>query len=227
MELCDICASPRLGTRISILDVHEAVNRGFDPVSLNLLPSSNPSSNVQSNAPEPPRAPPQAREAWELALRSSTDWNICNTCMEHLGPFLPFATRSRMGSVAGTSGIHTPNDLAALVERKMRERGFAPEMQETALGSLKAPAESKAAEEKKGCFIATAACGPDAPEVATLRCFRDAVLADHRAGRALIGGYERVAPSLARWIEPWQTARWLVRTLLIRPVAWLVERFQT
>ena len=213
MERCDVCGLPRQGSRVSTGDVHEAVKKGFDPVHLNLLPKGTESSGGHA----------RTCEAWELALQSETDWEICSDCLQHLGPYLPFATRNRLGLTPGKSGRHSPDELMSMVEEKMRARGWTPEMKEAATGSLKASIERKSAAEKKGCFIATAACGPDAPEVQTLRFFRDTVLVDHRAGRAFIGGYARFSPSLARWIEPWTTARWLVRTLLVRPVAWLVS----
>lgn len=49
-----------------------------------------------------------------------------------------------------------------------------------------------------GCFIATAAHGsPMAPEVRTLRRFRDEILAANPAGRALISAYYAVSPPIA------------------------------
>jgi hypothetical protein len=111
-----------------------------------------------------------------------------------------------------------------LVEQKMRERGIASEQTEPVGIDLKTREVRKTEGNKKACFVATAACGPNAPEVEALRLFRDTVLEDSRAGRAFIRGYWRVGPRLARWIEPRRIARELVRTLVILPAAWLVDR---
>ena len=64
-----------------------------------------------------------------------------------------------------------------------------------------------------GCFIATAAYGSSlAPEVATLRAFRDEVLMASRPGRAFVEWYYRASPPAAEWIagnEPLRiAARW-------------------
>ncbi len=214
MELCDICALPKRGSRVSTVDIHNAVNDGFDPVRLNLLP-------VEPGAAD---AHAKAREAWDLAMRSETDWDICKDCLQHLSPYLPFATRNRLGLISGENAKHGPKDLMHLVEQKMRERGIPSEHTEPVDIDFKTSEERKTEGDKKACFVATAACGPDAPEVEALRSFRDTVLVNHRAGRAFIRGYWRVGPRLARWIEPWKIARRLVRTLLILPATWLVER---
>lgn len=47
------------------------------------------------------------------------------------------------------------------------------------------------------CFVATVAFGEGAPELDTLRAFRDDVLAHHAAGRAFIRWYYREGPALA------------------------------
>jgi hypothetical protein len=55
--------------------------------------------------------------------------------------------------------------------------------------------------EKKKCFIATAVMGNDyAPEVETLRCFRDVILRRYQLGRDFIIFYERISPPLAERI---------------------------
>lgn len=74
-----------------------------------------------------------------------------------------------------------------------------------------------------GCFIATAACGPESEEVRVLRSWRDQVLLGSRAGRRLARLYSRVSPPLARWLEGSARARRVVRRCLIKPVARLVR----
>ena len=74
------------------------------------------------------------------------------------------------------------------------------------------------------CFIATAATGPDSPEVATLRAYRDQRLRNHRAGRAFVAGYERISPPLADVIAGSPFLRARVRSLVVRPAAGCADR---
>jgi len=69
------------------------------------------------------------------------------------------------------------------------------------------------------CFIATAACGADAPEVRALRAFRDECLLPHGGWRWLVTVYETLSPPLARWIAARPTWRRWVRRWLIAPLA--------
>ncbi|WP_165053146.1 MULTISPECIES: CFI-box-CTERM domain-containing protein [unclassified Adlercreutzia] len=66
-------------------------------------------------------------------------------------------------------------------------------------------------EEKKGCYVATAAYGSyDCPEVWTLRRFRDYELAETAAGRAFIKIYYAISPTLVKWFggTNWFKAMW-------------------
>lgn len=111
-------------------------------------------------------------------------------------------------------------DPASELEKEMNKRGWTPEMKALALAEFK---ETEA--RKKGCLVATAACGyPEAPEVRVLRDFRDRVLTRYRVGRTIIEWYLRVAPHIAAWIEPRQTARRWVRSGLIIPLAFFIRR---
>ncbi len=58
------------------------------------------------------------------------------------------------------------------------------------------------------CFVATVAFGEDAPELDTLRAFRDRVLTRSGPGRAFIGWYYREGPALAGSVQarPWLRA---------------------
>ena len=72
-----------------------------------------------------------------------------------------------------------------------------------------------------GCFIATAAFGsPLAPQVDTLRTFRDRVLLTNPPGRLFVALYYRTSPPLADFIAGHDLLRAGVRTLL-RPLIWL------
>lgn len=74
------------------------------------------------------------------------------------------------------------------------------------------------------CFIATAAySSDDAAVVQTLCVFRDTLLRTNLCGRVFIRCYEYVSPPLANWIAPHPILRWLVRTILIEPIASVVE----
>lgn len=70
-------------------------------------------------------------------------------------------------------------------------------------------------EKRAGCFIVTAACGFDAPEVAYLRAFRDRRLLTNRHGRAAVCLYERLSPPLADWIGKHWRARLLARSIFV------------
>ena len=64
------------------------------------------------------------------------------------------------------------------------------------------------------CFIASATFGQDAFETWTLRRWRNARLSRSAAGRALIRAYERLSPSLARWLARHPAAAAPVRGML-------------
>ena len=62
------------------------------------------------------------------------------------------------------------------------------------------------------CFVATVAFGEGAPELDTLRAFRDEVLQRHGAGRAFIRWYYREGPALAEVVKARPILRSAVRS---------------
>jgi hypothetical protein len=76
-----------------------------------------------------------------------------------------------------------------------------------------------------GCYIATAVYGSyDAPEVLTLRRFRDETLAASAVGRAFIRAYYRVSPGLASRLRSMPRLNALARSWLDRFTAFLDDR---
>jgi Domain of unknown function (DUF4157) len=76
-----------------------------------------------------------------------------------------------------------------------------------------------------GCFIATACYGSFlAPEVETLRRFRDRRLIRHRLGRRFIQIYYSLSPPVACWLEHHHACRAVVRSSVVAPIAHAVSR---
>lgn len=76
------------------------------------------------------------------------------------------------------------------------------------------PRQSKTADKgKKGCFLTTAACehrglSDDCFELQVMRAFRDEVLLESPAGRAMVQHYYDIAPKLVPLMEDSRTAEW-------------------
>jgi hypothetical protein len=96
------------------------------------------------------------------------------------------------------------------------------------LGSLKSQIEARAgsnAPEPGDCFIATACYGTAlAPELDTLRAYRDQVLRRHVAGRAFVAAYYRLAPRPAAALAHHERLRAGVRVTLVAPAVRLAAR---
>lgn len=88
------------------------------------------------------------------------------------------------------------------------------------------PDVSTSLPKKKWCFLASAVFAEDAPELRTLRSFRDVCLRPYRLGRVLIWHYYRLSPFLACFIARHSVlatvVRWPLRVLVA--LAWLVLR---
>ncbi|OQY28645.1 MAG: hypothetical protein B6244_06260 [Candidatus Cloacimonetes bacterium 4572_55] len=65
-----------------------------------------------------------------------------------------------------------------------------------------------------GCFIATAACGEEAPETVRLRRFRDEYLQKRRIGRLFISLYYRFSPRVALFIADKGTLKAIIRGVI-------------
>jgi hypothetical protein len=73
-----------------------------------------------------------------------------------------------------------------------------------------------------GCYIATAVYGSyDAPEVLTLRRFRDEFLVKSVVGRGFVKTYYRFSPPIAKKLEHAKHINLFVRKLLDKLVQWL------
>jgi hypothetical protein len=85
-------------------------------------------------------------------------------------------------------------------------------------------AEQQRAAQKR-CFIATAACSTaQAPDVVTLRQFREVVLCQSFIGRLVSSMYGNVSPPVAALIGRSEMLKLLTRHLVVRPVAYLARR---
>jgi hypothetical protein len=76
---------------------------------------------------------------------------------------------------------------------------------------------------RSGCFIATAACGKESPEVAILREYRDRILLATPMGRAFVHCYCHTSPLIARGIERSRWLRAAVRAAVVIPAAELAR----
>ena len=93
----------------------------------------------------------------------------------------------------------------------------------SALASLDVATEVREFATVDACFIATAAYGSkDQADVATLRRFRDRVLAPSAAGRAFIAAYYAVSPPVADAIRARPLAKAVTRAALT-PLVWMAE----
>lgn len=114
--------------------------------------------------------------------------------------------------------IHAPSNVKALVPdadaKKQPEKPAAkPQTEKTAA--------KPQPEKKEGCYIATAVYGDyDAPEVMTLRRFRDEILEKTTLGRWFIRTYYRLSPPVAAKLKNAKRINAFVRRLLDR---WVIH----
>lgn len=75
------------------------------------------------------------------------------------------------------------------------------------------------------CFIATAVYdSPQAPEIESLRQFRDDILLQSKAGRSFVALYYRISPPLANIISKSRALKKVVRNYLLEPIIKLIEK---
>ena len=83
--------------------------------------------------------------------------------------------------------------------------------------------ESNDDEKKSKCFIATAAYGtPYAPQVQSLRRFRDKFLLPKSSGRLFVRVYNRFSPFFASAIAKSKSAQRFTKMVILKPILWLI-----
>ncbi|RLE41832.1 hypothetical protein DRJ48_04780 [Candidatus Woesearchaeota archaeon] len=76
-----------------------------------------------------------------------------------------------------------------------------------------------------GCFIATAAYGSEyAPQLNTLREFRDKVLLPSKIGAWFVKAYYRVSPPIAKFVAKSRVLRFIVRNTIVKPCYFLARK---
>lgn len=124
---------------------------------------------------------------------------ISSIFMEHFQRLVQ-STRSSaaleeyLRDISGNSDYHLPREYPIMMsewnERRAQMKQAAEKLQELDV------------QQKSGCYIATAVYGSyDAPQVLSLRRFRDEKLAQTFAGRVFIRLYYALSPTAARHLE--------------------------
>jgi len=92
-EVCDICATPGIGTKLSADDIRKATDNGFDPVGLHLLPA------------RPGYDRSRSRAMWRtLVDQNETDWNLCSSCLAAVRLCLATTPAASQGAPGRASG---------------------------------------------------------------------------------------------------------------------------
>lgn len=108
--------------------------------------------------------------------------------------------------------VYQPNQE---LKKKLAEQQNEPARRRRAAQTNEAQAVPEAPKKKEGCYIATAVYGSyDAPEVRTLRRFRDETLKKSAAGRLFIRVYYRFSPPIAQRLKHATKVNRLVRRML-------------
>ena len=83
---CDLCSDPTTKAVIKPADMSRAVQSGFNPFHLGLIPPS----LLRLATPDYPRKWEQQAIDW---IMSHSDWTLCEGCMPKLRPFLTTSAR--------------------------------------------------------------------------------------------------------------------------------------
>lgn len=117
---------------------------------------------------------------------------------------------ARPGSIMDM--VYQPNQE---LKKKLAEQQTEPAKRRRAAQTNEAQAAPEAPKKKEGCYIATAVYDSyDAPEVRTLRRFRDETLKKSAAGRMFIRVYYRFSPPIAQRLKNATKVNRLVRRML-------------
>ena len=117
---------------------------------------------------------------------------------------------ARPGSIMDM--VYQPNQE---LKKKLAEQQTEPAKRRRAPQTNEAQTVPEAPKKKEGCYIATAVYGSyDAPEVRTLRRFRDETLKKSAAGRMFIRVYYRFSPPIAQRLKNATKVNRLVRRML-------------
>lgn len=93
------------------------------------------------------------------------------------------------------------------------------------LGTYERKRDGKIKREKSVCFIASAVYGsPMSKEVNVLREYRDKKLIFSWHGKVFLSIYNQIGPSLAIFISQHHSIKTFVRTILLKPTLWYIQR---
>ena len=136
--------------------------------------------------------------------------------VEEVGPFAfdtgNIATKLHVTPGSTMDVVYQPNQEP---KKKLAEQQNEPAKRRRAPQTNEAQTVPEAPKKKEGCYIATAVYGSyDAPEVRTLRRFRDETLKKSAAGRMFIRVYYRFSPPIAQRLKNATKVNRLVRRML-------------